>query len=236
MKTRTRRVASMLVAPLVLAVLAISCSSPPGTAAPCGSSFRFRANKVTVVNHNDSFLYGVRDEPFVYNLWFRVKVGVPGLGPGGPGRRPRQRVQRPGRRPEPRAHRRRDGRGQVRQRPAAGRAGPGQPLQRPGDRRHLDVGHGAGRRERGRGGQRHPRRGPERPERHRCRRHACRATPTSWSTSSSTTSATPCRCIAGALFGSIPGIPDDADRQQLLRGRGLQGLPRHHRRRSQRPA
>ncbi len=77
MKTRTRRVASMLVGPLVLAVLAISCSTPPGVPV-AGSSFRFRANKVTVVNHNDSFLYGVRDEPFVYNLWFRVKVGVPG--------------------------------------------------------------------------------------------------------------------------------------------------------------
>ena len=31
-----------------------------------------------MVNHNDTFFYGTCDEPFVYNLWFRVKVGVPG--------------------------------------------------------------------------------------------------------------------------------------------------------------
>jgi hypothetical protein len=36
-----------------------------------------RTNSITVVNHNDTFIYGNRDEPFVYNLAFRVKVGEP---------------------------------------------------------------------------------------------------------------------------------------------------------------
>ena len=70
-----RRAYGALVIPIIAAVLA-SCSTPPGVPAPT-SNFKFRANKVTVVNHNDSFLYGTRDEPFLYNLWFRVKVGQP---------------------------------------------------------------------------------------------------------------------------------------------------------------
>jgi hypothetical protein len=72
-----RRLASLLAVSVVAAMIAVSCSSAPGVPAPT-SSFKFRANKVTVVNHNDSFFYGTRDEPFVYNLWFRAKVGVPG--------------------------------------------------------------------------------------------------------------------------------------------------------------
>ena len=77
MGVRTRRLASWLAVPVVAALIAVSCSSAPGVAAPT-TSFKLRANKVTVVDHNDSFLYGVRDEPFVYQLWFRAKVGVPG--------------------------------------------------------------------------------------------------------------------------------------------------------------
>ena len=59
---------------LAVALLGGSCATPGGGAA--ASNFKFRVSKVTVVNHNDSFLYGVRDETFSYQLWFRVKVGV----------------------------------------------------------------------------------------------------------------------------------------------------------------
>lgn len=64
---------------MVLAMLgsiSAACSTPVGVA-PTGQTFRMGANKVTVVHHNDTFLYGQRDEPFVINLWFRVKVGEP---------------------------------------------------------------------------------------------------------------------------------------------------------------
>ena len=74
---RLRRVAALIAVPVVAVLVAASCSTPPGTPAP-NYGFKFRASKVTVVNHNDTFFYGTRDEPFVYNLWFRVKVGVPG--------------------------------------------------------------------------------------------------------------------------------------------------------------
>ena len=60
---------------VTVAMLATGCATGSG-AAPAGATFKFRANKVTVVNHNDSFFYGVRDETFTYQLWFRVKVGV----------------------------------------------------------------------------------------------------------------------------------------------------------------
>ena len=70
-----RRVAIGVVSVLIAAILA-SCSTPVGQT-PAATNFRFQANRVKVVNHNDTFLYGNRDEPFVYNLWFRVKVGVP---------------------------------------------------------------------------------------------------------------------------------------------------------------
>ncbi len=68
-----------------VAVLAIACfalvaaaCTPIGGGGGGGSTFKFRATKVTVVNHNDSFLYGNRDEPFVLNAWFRVKYNQPG--------------------------------------------------------------------------------------------------------------------------------------------------------------
>jgi len=63
-----------------LAIVASACTTPPssgGGGGPTGSSWTFRATKVDVVSHNDAFLQGSRDEPFVYNVWFRVKLGVP---------------------------------------------------------------------------------------------------------------------------------------------------------------
>lgn len=65
----------------VMAVVGAACSTPPtgpGGGGPGGGSWTFRATKVQVVSHNDAFLQGTRDEPFVYNVWFRVKLGVPG--------------------------------------------------------------------------------------------------------------------------------------------------------------
>ncbi len=73
---RVRRAFGALTIPIVAALIAASCSTPPGVPVT-GSSFKFRANKVTVVNHNDTFVYGTSDEAFLYQLWFRVKVGQP---------------------------------------------------------------------------------------------------------------------------------------------------------------
>jgi PKD repeat protein len=53
-----------------------ACSVPPGTT-PQGSNFRFTVNRIGVVEHNDTLLYGKRDEVFAVNLWFRVKVNQP---------------------------------------------------------------------------------------------------------------------------------------------------------------
>ena len=75
---RLRRALALLSIPLAAALVAASCTAPGGTPSAT-TGFKFRANKVTVVNHNDSFIYGTRDEPFVYQLWFRVKVGVPNV-------------------------------------------------------------------------------------------------------------------------------------------------------------
>lgn len=64
----------------LVALVAGACSPPtpgPGGGGPSGSSYTLRATKVDVVAHNDAFLQGTRDEPFIYNLWFRVKLGVP---------------------------------------------------------------------------------------------------------------------------------------------------------------
>ncbi|HKY13560.1 MAG TPA: PKD domain-containing protein [Microthrixaceae bacterium] len=59
------------------ALLAAACTS--GGGAPTGGhNFKFRATKVSVVNHNDSFLYGTRDEVYALNVWFRVKYNQPG--------------------------------------------------------------------------------------------------------------------------------------------------------------
>jgi hypothetical protein len=70
-----RRCALFIV--VCVALVAGACSLPaPGATGT--HSFIFEASKVTVVHHNDSFLYGTRDEPFTYNIWFRVKYGVPG--------------------------------------------------------------------------------------------------------------------------------------------------------------
>lgn len=78
MSNRTRTLTAAVIASLAL--VAGACAAPGGGGGNGGGlpDFRFTANKVTVVEHNDSFLYGQRDEPFVVNLWFRVKVGEPG--------------------------------------------------------------------------------------------------------------------------------------------------------------
>ena len=62
---------------IVFSIIAVSCTTPGGPTIG-GSNFQFQANRVEVVNHNDSFLYGIRDEVFQYNIGFRVKLGVPG--------------------------------------------------------------------------------------------------------------------------------------------------------------
>ena len=77
--TRVRRLAGVAAVLGVLALLSTACTTPstPNPNQPGGSSFTFRATRAEVVSHNDSFLQGTRDEPFVYNVWFRVKLGVP---------------------------------------------------------------------------------------------------------------------------------------------------------------
>lgn len=71
--------AKLLAASVVasLALVAGACTAPGGGGGGGAGlpDFRFTANKVTVVEHNDTFLYGQRDEVFAVNLWFRVKVG-----------------------------------------------------------------------------------------------------------------------------------------------------------------
>lgn len=75
-KSKLRFAATATVA--AFAIVAAACAPPSsGGGGAVLPDFRFTANKVTVVEHNDTFLYGQRDEPFVVNLWFRVKVGEP---------------------------------------------------------------------------------------------------------------------------------------------------------------
>lgn len=61
----------------VFAVVAAACGTPPPSPMD-PTNFQFKANRVTVLNHNDNFIYGSKDEPFVMNLWFRVRLGDPG--------------------------------------------------------------------------------------------------------------------------------------------------------------
>lgn len=78
MSGSARRVVGGLVAVAALAVVSAACA--PAPTPPAGTPIqdvRFRATEVSVVNHNDEFIYGTKDEPFVLNIWFRVKVGVP---------------------------------------------------------------------------------------------------------------------------------------------------------------
>ncbi len=75
---RSRRVARLTALVCAAGLIAAACTNQPpnsGSGSTGGSSYTFRATKVHVVSHNDAFLQGTRDEPFVYNLWFRVKVG-----------------------------------------------------------------------------------------------------------------------------------------------------------------
>lgn len=62
---------------LVVSLLAAACTTPPPSPTD-PTSFQFRATKVTVQTTNDTFIYGTRDEPFVYNIWFRVRLNDPG--------------------------------------------------------------------------------------------------------------------------------------------------------------
>lgn len=71
---RVRMLTTLLVS---TAVIAGGCTLGGAGGATPLSYYQFRADRVTVVEHNDSFIYGTRDEPFVYNLWFRAKLGVP---------------------------------------------------------------------------------------------------------------------------------------------------------------
>lgn len=72
-----RRILASLCAVALPAAIVAACSVPPGTAPPT-SNFRFTVNRISVVEHNDTFLYGRRDEVFAVNLWFRVRVDDPG--------------------------------------------------------------------------------------------------------------------------------------------------------------
>ncbi len=67
---------------LAVSLLAAACTTPPPSPTD-PTNFQFRASKVTVQNTNDTFIYGTRDEPFVYNLWFRVRLGDPGSAQAG---------------------------------------------------------------------------------------------------------------------------------------------------------
>ena len=81
--SRHRRTASLLAgAVLAVSLLAAACTTPPPSPTD-PTNFQFRATKVTVQTTNDTFIYGTRDEPFVYNLWFRVRLGEEGSAQAG---------------------------------------------------------------------------------------------------------------------------------------------------------
>lgn len=61
----------------VFAVVAAACGTPPPSPTD-PTNFQFKVNRVTVLNHNDDFIYGSKDEPYAMNLWFRVRLGEPG--------------------------------------------------------------------------------------------------------------------------------------------------------------
>ena len=79
---RTRVTALAAGVLLAVSLLAAACNTPPPSPTD-PTNFQFRASKVTVQNTNDTFIYGTRDEPFVYNLWFRVRLGDPGSAQAG---------------------------------------------------------------------------------------------------------------------------------------------------------
>lgn len=72
-----RRTALGLAMALVMVMTACAPETGGGGSGSNGTTFKFRASKVTVVNHNDSFLYADDDEPYVLNLWFRVTYNKP---------------------------------------------------------------------------------------------------------------------------------------------------------------
>lgn len=80
---RRHRIPGLLAAALlVVATLATACGTPPPSPTD-PTNFQFRATKVTVQSTNDTFIYGTRDEPFVYNVWFRVRLNDPGSAQAG---------------------------------------------------------------------------------------------------------------------------------------------------------
>lgn len=79
MQNRTKRWSAAAVVVTALALVAACTPAPvPGPGGIVGSYFQFRGTNVTVVNHNDSGLYGSQDEPYLYNIGFRVALNEPG--------------------------------------------------------------------------------------------------------------------------------------------------------------
>jgi hypothetical protein len=84
---RTRRV-GIVAAFLTISIVAAACVPPPP---PEAETWSFKADQVTAVVGNDPFikppligcssegiLSNCYDEPYTINIWFRVKLGVPG--------------------------------------------------------------------------------------------------------------------------------------------------------------
>lgn len=72
---RVRPLAAVVVSLLcALGLVAAACAPPPPPAAP---SFTFKATSVTAIDQTE-FIWGVNryDEPYLANIWFRVKIGV----------------------------------------------------------------------------------------------------------------------------------------------------------------
>jgi len=76
-----RRGGTALAALLAVVALVAACVPPPsepGSPGRLPTNFQFRADRVTVIEHNDNFVYGSRDEPYLLNVWFRVRLGQHG--------------------------------------------------------------------------------------------------------------------------------------------------------------
>ena len=82
-RRRFRTTAGMGVAVLLLTAMTAACTPPAPYAGPPTKDVSFAANSVTVNSSNDKgvCVFGVcvppaNDEPFVINVWFRMKIGV----------------------------------------------------------------------------------------------------------------------------------------------------------------
>ena len=87
---RVHKTARAAVVVLVAVMVAAACTptwtgggGTGGGGTPVGNSYQFGADRLTVIHHNDSGLYGSTDEPYVYNIWFRVRIGAPGSADAG---------------------------------------------------------------------------------------------------------------------------------------------------------